>query len=130
MGVSRDITEMKKAERQLIESEEKYRDLFENASDLIQSIDNKGNIIYVNNAWKKALGYSTRELKNRNIFEFIHPEDKQHCKQFFTKIMNANKSSKNRITFSLLTKKGKRILQQHPYHQYCSDDRYKGTDHQ
>lgn len=83
MGVSRDITEMKKAEQQLIESEEKYRDLFENASDLIQSIDSKGNIIYVNNAWKKALGYTNKEIKSLNIFKIIHPEDTDHYKNFF-----------------------------------------------
>lgn len=110
MGVSRDITEMKKAEQQLIESEEKYRDLFENASDLIQSIDALGNILYVNNAWKKALGYTAKELKNRNIFEFIHQDDKQHCEDFFTKMMNTKKPTRDRITFSLLTKKGKKII--------------------
>lgn len=110
MGVSRDITEMKKAEQQLIESEEKYRDLFENASDLIQSIDSKGNIIYVNNAWKKALGYTNKEIKNLNIFKIIHPEDTDHCKNFFNKLINSSKPTRDRITFSLITKKGKRLI--------------------
>lgn len=110
MGVSRDITEMKKAEQQLIESEEKYRDLFENASDLIQSIDHNGNIIYVNNAWKKALGYSTKEIISKNIFDFIHPDDKEHCDSFFAKMMTNTKPSRDRIKFSLLTKKGKKII--------------------
>lgn len=110
MGVSRDISETKKAEQQLIESEEKYRDLFENATDLIQSVDNKGNIIYVNNAWKKSLGYSNKEIKNLNIFKIIHPDDVEHCKSFFKKLLHSNKPIRDRITFSLLTKKGKRII--------------------
>lgn len=109
MGVSRDITQEKIAEQQLIESEEKYRDLFENASDLIQSVDSFGNIIYVNNAWKKALGFSEIEIKKLNIFDIIYPEDKKHCQELFGLLMKSKSEIRVRTTFSFLTK-GKRKL--------------------
>lgn len=74
MGVSRDITKLKRDQEALEASEERYRDLFENATDLIQSIDLDGRFEYVNTAWKKALGYSGEELKELNIVDLLDPE--------------------------------------------------------
>ncbi|MFT5182886.1 MAG: PAS domain S-box-containing protein [Flavobacteriales bacterium] len=71
MGVSRDITEIKKAENELRESEERYRDLFENASDFILSLDKNGKFKYANNAFKNTLGYSENELKKKTIFDLV-----------------------------------------------------------
>jgi PAS domain S-box-containing protein len=110
MGVSRDITELKEAEQQLIDSEEKYRDLFENASDLIQSMDMNGNIIYVNNTWKKTLGYSEKELEGKNIFDVIHPDCKERCKVLFSKVIKSKEDETNRVSFELKTKKGEKII--------------------
>ncbi|MCB0760411.1 MAG: PAS domain S-box protein [Flavobacteriales bacterium] len=69
MGVSRDITEIKKAELELRASEERYRDIFENASDFILSIDGKGKFIYANNAFKDSLGYDDEELAALSIYD-------------------------------------------------------------
>jgi PAS domain S-box-containing protein len=110
MGVSRDVTELKEAELQLIESEEKYRDLFENATDLIQSIDMKGNIVYVNEAWKKTTGYSDKELENKNIFEIIHPDCKKKCEAIFEEIGKSKKGKGHEISFELKTKNGEKII--------------------
>jgi len=87
MGISHDISELKRAERELKESEEKYRDLFENATDLIQSVGSDGKILYVNNEWKKTLGYDDHEIENRSIFDFIHPDSIEHCQISFKKIL-------------------------------------------
>lgn len=109
MGISRDITDLKEAEKQLIESEEKYRDLFENATDLIQSVDVKGNILYVNNAWKDKLGYTDKEILNKNIFEIIHPDCTEKCKEIFEKIINSKSNKTNKVSYELKTKQGKKI---------------------
>ncbi len=76
MGVSRDITQAKRDQQALKVSEELYRDLFENATDLIQSLDTEGRFLYVNNAWKKALGYHEDELPAMNILDVVHPDDR------------------------------------------------------
>jgi PAS domain S-box-containing protein len=107
MGVSRDITFLKEKEEQLIESEEKYRNLFENATDLIQSVDLKGNIIYVNKSWKKATGYLDNEIKN--IFEIIIDDLNQSKKSFIKQVFELKERENKEITFDIKTKFGKKI---------------------
>ncbi len=51
------ISERRRMELALRESEERYRDLFENATDLIQSVGPDGRLIFVNRAWCATLGY-------------------------------------------------------------------------
>jgi len=58
-----------------LESEEKYRNLFDNSSDLIHIADEDGLILYVNNAWTTTLGYGTEELQNKRIYDFIKPSE-------------------------------------------------------
>ncbi len=59
--------EMKQALAQLQQSEERYRDLFENASDALWSHDFDGNTIAINAACEKVTGYSTEELMNMRV---------------------------------------------------------------
>lgn len=61
--------------KNLQESEERYRMLVETSSDLIFQGDTHGHFIFVNEAFVKTLGYSAEELKGKNGFELIHPED-------------------------------------------------------
>jgi len=82
------ITQRKLAEEALKRSEEKYRDLFENASDLIQSCNVEGKFVYVNKAWRDALGYSEKEVLNLKFWDIIHPDYIAHCKQTFQKVMS------------------------------------------
>ncbi|NJK65820.1 MAG: PAS domain S-box protein [Microcoleus sp. CSU_2_2] len=67
----------KQAESALRESEEQLRDLFENATDLIQSIGADGHFVYVNRAWKTTLGYSESEITRMTVFDIIHPNSSQ-----------------------------------------------------
>lgn len=73
-GVSRDISELKSKELALKESEERFRDLFENAHDLIQSVEPDGTFNYVNPAWKETLGYDEKDLEKLRVFDVIHSD--------------------------------------------------------
>ena len=55
LGCFMDITERKRAEEALRESEERYRDLFESTNDLVQSVKPDGHFLYVNRAWREVL---------------------------------------------------------------------------
>ncbi|MEI2421879.1 PAS domain S-box protein, partial [Arthrospira platensis SPKY2] len=87
MGVSRDITRMKRDQEALRTSEERYRDLFENATDLIQSVDVEGHFQYVNAAWRTALGYSDEDLSDLRLQDIIHPDHRAECMDQFNKVM-------------------------------------------
>jgi PAS domain S-box-containing protein len=74
MGVTRDITERKQAERALLESEEKYRLVVENAKESI-IITQDMKLVFVNNAAISMVGYSKEILTLKSFTDFIHPDD-------------------------------------------------------
>ena len=82
------ITEQKQAEEALRQSEEKFRDLFENANDLIQSVDKKGKFVYVNRKWLEVLEYTKDELEKLTLWDILRKDQIPHCMELFKKIRN------------------------------------------
>ena len=70
-----DITEHKKSEQALRESEEKYRDLVERAGVAIMVDDEAGRLRYFNRPFMELFGFREEELEGRTIWDLIHPED-------------------------------------------------------
>ncbi|MDJ0678704.1 MAG: PAS domain S-box protein [Xenococcaceae cyanobacterium MO_167.B52] len=75
ISVQRDITERKRTEQALRQSDERFRRVVENALDIITIIDVKGYIHYASPSFKKVLGYSPEELVGKNFFKPIHSND-------------------------------------------------------
>ena len=66
--------ELRRLSQRLVGAEEQLRDLFENATDLIQSVAPDGRLLLVNRAWLNTLGYRASELASLTIFDVIHPD--------------------------------------------------------
>ena len=79
----KDVTERKRMESKLEESERKYRELVEDINDVIYSIDTKGNIAYISPAVKSIFGYEPHELMGKQISNFVHSDDLQAMKKGF-----------------------------------------------
>jgi PAS domain S-box-containing protein len=75
MGVLQDITERKKAEKALKESEVKYRTLVEQAADAIALFNDSGKILDVNTGSVNLLGYSREELIKMNLTDVLTAEE-------------------------------------------------------
>jgi PAS domain S-box-containing protein len=73
VGVSRDVTEQKRQQDKLKKSEEQYREIFENTSDLIYCTTENGRFEYVNQSWLRTLGYNTSDVDGLSIEDLIHP---------------------------------------------------------
>jgi formate hydrogenlyase transcriptional activator len=69
-----DITDRRRVEGALKDSEEKYRNLVETSQDLIFKFDSAGCFTYLNPAWEKTLEYKLDELLGHDISEFKTPE--------------------------------------------------------
>ncbi len=102
-----DITEKKEMEERLRESEENYRNFFESANDLIQSLDPKGNFIYVNKKWIETLGYTREEVKKLNAFDVIRKDYEKHCKEIIKRISKGERLENVETVF--VAKNGKEI---------------------
>lgn len=107
IGTVIDVSETKKIMKELKESEEKFRIIAETASDGIITIDEEGNIIFLNKAIEKMFGYAENELKGRNINILITFSNDANFKADSAKINILDKL--NNGTLTGLDKNGKHL---------------------
>ena len=96
-------------QQKLVESEERHRDLFDHASDMIHFVTPEGEILYVNNAWLNAIGYTEEELKGKSIYSFISEKERSRFEQFRSEVI-AGENSLNEIETSFISKAGHEII--------------------
>lgn len=102
-----DITKRRKTEMALLESEDRFRDLFENATDMLQSFAPDGRLLVVNKAWRDTLGYEEDEIPKLRVFDIMHPDQLPRCQKNFEKILQDGEEFTCQTVF--LSKTGKEI---------------------
>lgn len=95
--------------RKLKESEESYKDLFDNAMDLIDIAASDGSIMYVNRAWQQALGYSEEELKGTSIYDLVIEKERERFRAYRERIIAGLPALETLIT-TVKSKDGKEII--------------------
>ncbi len=108
LGIARDITERKRAEEAIKESEEKFRMLAEKSPNMI-FINKKGRIVYANQKCEEVMGYGREEFYSPDFdfFTMIEPDSIGIIKASFQKHMKG--ADVVPYEYSLITKTGKRI---------------------
>ena len=102
-GVARDITDRVNAERTLLESEERFRILFDKAPLGYQSLDYDGNFIDVNQAWLDTLGYTREEVVGKWFGDFLAPKFRDAFRERFPLFKSLGKIHSE---FEMISKNG------------------------
>ncbi len=88
-------------------SDDWFRELCDDASDLIQSVSPEGRFLYVNRAWKTTLGYDDAQVAGLSVFDIIHPDSRAHCEAVMREVMGGH--SRTDILADFVTSEGRRV---------------------
>ncbi|MEW6658942.1 MAG: PAS domain S-box protein [Thermodesulfobacteriota bacterium] len=90
LEVARDITERKRMEEALRESQALYHDLVETAQDLIWQCDSEGRYTYLNPAWEEVFGYKIEEMLGKHFADFQPPDYAARDQQEHYRLLKGN----------------------------------------
>jgi len=95
-----DLTECKKAEAALSESEAKYRELVDRLPEMVMEIDTKARVIFINKRGRDLLGYSEEDFKGGfDANRFVAPEDLERSRENMGKMFMGEMRYSNEYTF-------------------------------
>jgi PAS domain S-box-containing protein len=113
-GIGRDITEKIKLEQKLKESEAKYRELFDNASDCIYTIDLDGQFLAANNSVVRAMKCtSLEEVLVSNMSRWMTPESLEKAIKFIQEVITEEDYYNRSVVIEIIRKDGKHVWFEH-----------------
>jgi PAS domain S-box-containing protein len=83
-----DVTERRRAEEALQDSEVRFRSLIHNSTDIIRILDGDGRIIFDSPSSERILGYPTGYTLGKSPFDFIHPDDREKVSRDLDTVYN------------------------------------------
>ncbi len=107
-GALRDVTEQKKVEKKLRESERRFMDIALSSGDFIWEVDNNGKYTLVAGDTKKILGYTPEEINGKTPFNFMSKEEAKRVGDIFRRTVSKKEKITNLENWNI-TKSGKSI---------------------
>jgi PAS domain S-box-containing protein len=107
MVMANDVTEKTRAQAAMTESEERYRDLFENANDIIYTHDLRGNFTSLNKSGELVTGYSREEALRMNISDVLAPSSVAPARQMLA--LKAEQRVSTTYELEIIAKDGRTV---------------------
>ena len=109
--VTRDVTERKRAQQAIRESEEKYRNITENIDDFLYTFERTGNIlrpVFYTSSVERITGYSQAEFltDSRLILKIVHPDDFEEAKTQLKKLLKSRIQNSGEFELRIINKLG------------------------
>ncbi len=86
------ITERRRAEQALRESEQRFRSVFEYASAGMAIVSPEGNVLQVNPTFCRLSGYSEKECLKKNVLDVTHPDDREESRRLYGQLLTGQSS--------------------------------------
>jgi PAS domain S-box-containing protein len=109
--VARDITERKRAQKVIRESEEKYRNITENIEDFLYTFERAGKYmrpLFYTSAVNQITGYNQAEFleDSKLMLKIIHPDDLTNVRKNLSRLMKSSNKSSGEMEFRIINKQG------------------------
>ncbi|WP_376696246.1 bifunctional diguanylate cyclase/phosphodiesterase [Wenzhouxiangella sp. EGI_FJ10305] len=91
-GFIQDITERKRIEAAIAESEARYRSVVNNIREVVFQADVEGRWTFLNPAWQEITGFPVEKTLGQRYIEFVHPEDRGGSDREFRQLMAGRKT--------------------------------------
>ena len=105
-GVALDISDRKQAESALIQREQRFRSLIENATDITIILDAEGIFRYISPSVKRILGYAPHQAIGRSALGTVHPDDCAAIAQTLHKALENPKRSESPVEYRVRHRNG------------------------
>jgi len=105
LSIALDVTEQKRMEEALLEGEQMFRSIINNAPAIIYTMTLEGYYSFVSSSWTEFLGHDTSEVEGRYFREFLHPEDVGIYQDFIEKVVET-RSTQKKVHYRMKHKDG------------------------
>jgi diguanylate cyclase (GGDEF)-like protein/PAS domain S-box-containing protein len=106
LGLMLDVTDRNEAIRQMVDSERRYRSLFDENLNAIVIYDYEGRVVDLNPAAERISGYSAEELKGNAVLWMMVPEDRDRAERYF---LQSRAGVSCQFSITMLNRQGERI---------------------